>query len=374
MWYFSPYSDFNCRRQGRIDGALCIPRWNSDQQPDFLREIYATAQSTLENVQRGWHKVDESLRTAWSRAVLSKHKLQADLAQAVEREEQAQRYYEDIHGKRVVIPEARLRKFGYAIVVGLVLICEFPLNAIVFQQLGASYVETLLMTGAVAAALVACAHLLGEQLHKPAHGRPLVVVWRIVLALLPFLVIWAVARLRELHMQRLGIAHVDAGELLAINIVINLLIFAALTYFSHRVHEPGLEEVLKAARKRMLIERGLHATEQAESRFRISREKARDRARRKAATITAEMRRRAAHYRREHLRQRTDRDQAGNSAMPLWFEPEYEPKLETTDLDKDLDWGIESPVKAPAEDHLPARQLPPPSAALTGANRNGMLQ
>jgi hypothetical protein len=60
--------------------------------------------------------------------------------------------------------------------------------------------------------------------------------------------------------------------------------------------------------------------------------------------------------------------------MPLWFEPEYEPKLETTDLDKDLDWGIESPVKAPAEDHLPARQLPPPSAALTGANRNGMLQ
>jgi F0F1-type ATP synthase membrane subunit b/b' len=338
MWIFSPYSDFNSKRQGRIDGSLCIPPWISEQLPDFLRSLYSTAQITLENIIRRWHRLDQSLKSAWGGAVLRQRKLTVDLAEANRQEDQAQRHYEGIHGDRMVVHEAHLRKLGYTVVIGLVLVCEFPLNAIVFQQLGGSYIETLLMTGTIAAGLVLCAHFLGEQLHKPAWGKPTAITWRIVLAVLPFFVIWAVARLRESHMERLSITHVGSRELLAMNIVINLLIFAVVAYYSYKIHEPAMEDVIKATFRRLRIARDLHKTDKAVSQCRIQREKAFEQTRRNAATITAEVRRRAALYRRDHLRKRTDRDQQGNSAVPIWFN--VEPELTIGDLQK-LDWSLD---------------------------------
>lgn len=172
---FNPYGNFNLKRQGKIDSKLSIPPWTSEEQPDFIRGLYHVTQTTLEALGEAWHKLDRRLKGAWVAATLHQQQAEKELAEAAEREDQAQQRHEEVHGRRLVVPDSHGRMLAYWLVVAAALVCEFPLNAIVFQQLGVSTYETWLMTGAIATALVACAHFLGAHLHQPVQGRPLVV-------------------------------------------------------------------------------------------------------------------------------------------------------------------------------------------------------
>ncbi|MBN9659204.1 MAG: hypothetical protein J0H49_13545 [Acidobacteria bacterium] len=335
VWIFNPYGTFNIKRQGRIDGKLGIPPWHSEQQPDFLRELYHLTQTTLESLVERWHHLDRTLKGAWVNATLRQQQAEKELVEAAEREEQAQRRHDEIHGRRLAVPDSRSRAFFYWLAVAVILICEFPLNAVVFQQLGVSYYETWLMTGGIAIAMVACAHFLGEQLHLPVDGRPKVIVNRILLAIVPFTAIVLVAMLRRDHMRQ--ISNLDPAELLGTNLIINALIFWALTYYSYKLHDPVVEAVLVAITRRLIKEHQLHLAEKATATARINRQTSHREALQDANGWISEVRRRAALYRRTHLRARSDRDQQP-TAVPEWFN--REPALTIHEELTRLEWDI----------------------------------
>jgi len=321
IWIFNPYGNFNIKRQGRIDGKLAIPPWSSEQLPDFLREIYHLTQTTLEALVERWHKLDRNLKGKWAADTLRQQQAEKELAEAVEREEQAQRRHEEVHGRPLAVPDSRGRTMLYWLVLAIILICEFPLNAIVFQQLGVSQYETWLMTGAIATAMVACAHFLGAQMHLPVQGRPMVIVNRTLLATLPFIAIVFVALLRRDHMRQQALSNLDPAQLLGTNLIINVLIFWALTYYSYRLHDPVIEAVLKALRERRVKELQLHHAEKATADARIDRQKKHYQALQEATGWESEVRRRAAVYRRFHLRARPDRE-GQPTPVPAWFNRE----------------------------------------------------
>lgn len=340
IWIFNPYGNFNVKRQGGIDGKLAIPPWTSEQQPDFLRELYNLTQTTLESLVEIWHKADRYLKGAWAAATLRQQQAEKELAEAAEREEQTQQQHEEVHGRRLaVVPNSSRRKLCYWALSMFLFICEFPLNAIVFQQFGVSTYETWVMTGAIALTLVACAHLLGCQLHLPVRGRPMRLISRILLAGGPFIAIVFVAMLRSDHMQQQALSHLNPGQLLGTNLVFNALIFWTLTYSSYTLHDPVIAAVVKALGMRQVKEMQLHLAEKATATARIDRQKKHQQVLQDATGWVSEVRRRAALYRRAHLRVRPDRDQNA-TPVPEWFNREAE--LSIPDVLKQLEWNMDS--------------------------------
>jgi hypothetical protein len=336
---FNPYGNFNAKRQGKIDGKLAIPPWSCEQQPDFLRGLYHLTQTTMTSLVEMWHKRDRSLKGAWVDATLQQQQAGKELAEATARENEAQQRHEEVHGRRLAVPESRGRVLAYWLVVAVVLICEFPLNSVVFQQLGVSALETWMMTGAIAVSMVACAHFLGAQLHQPVQGRPLVVINRILLASLPFLAIVFVAMLRRDHMRQQALSNLDSSQLLGTNLTINLLIFWALTYYSFKLHDPVVEAVLKAMARRRFWAQRLHLAGKVTASTRIDRQKQHQQTLQDATGWESEVRRRAALYRMHHIRVRPDRDQNG-SPVPEWFN--LEPALAIPEDLKHLEWNATS--------------------------------
>ena len=336
IWIFNPYGNFNVKRQGRIDGKLAIPPWTSEQQPDFLRELYYLTQTTLEALVEAWHKSDRYLKGTWVAATLHQQQAEKELVEAADREEQAQQRHEEVHGRRLAVPDSpRGRTFFYWLIVAFALVCEFPFNAIVFQQLGVSDYATWLMAGTVAMGLVACAHFLGAQMHQPAKGL-MTITNRVLLATIPFITIVCVAMLRRDHMRQQALSNLDPAELLATSLMINVLIFWALTYCSYKLHDPVIEAVLKALIQRQNKEQRAHLAEKATASARITRQKEHQQALQDATGWVSEVRRRAALYRRTHIRVRPDRDQNSTPA-PEWFN--REPDVTIPDALKELEWS-----------------------------------
>lgn len=337
VWIFNPYSNFNVKRQGRIDGKLAIPPWTSEQQPDFLRELYYLTQTTLESLVETWHKADRFLKGIWVAATLRQQQAEKEFIEAADREEQAQQHHDEVHGRRLAVPDSRKRIFCYWALSTFLFICEFPLNAIVFQQLGVSTYETWVMTGAIAMAFVVCAHHLGRQLHQPIKGHPLRIVSRVLLAGVPFIAIAFVALLRSDHMQQQALSHLNPAQLLGTNLVFNVLIFWMLTYSSYTLHDPVVEAVLKALAARRVKEVQLHLAEKATASARINRQKEHQQALQNATGWISEVRRRASLYRRTHIRVRPDRDQNG-TPVPAWFNLESD--ITIPEVLTQLEWNI----------------------------------
>ncbi len=136
----------------------------------------------------------------------------------------------------------RIGRVAYAVLITLILVAEFPLNAIAFRLFGESEVLTWVMTAGLAATLILCAHGLGAFLRVP-HPTMADRRWIIVLLVLPTLAIVGIAVIRERYLS----VAAEAGGFDALGpvvgsvlfLVINLLIYAGATMLSYLAHAPG---------------------------------------------------------------------------------------------------------------------------------------
>ena len=321
IWIFNPYGNFNIKRQGRIDGKLAIPPWSSEQLRTFCERSITSPRLRWKPSSSAGTSSTATSRGSGPPTLFSSSRPRRSWRRLSNGRNRPSGVTQEVHGRPLAVPDSRGRTMLYWLVLAIILICEFPLNAIVFQQLGVSQYETWLMTGAIATAMVACAHFLGAQMHLPVQGRPMVIVNRTLLATLPFIAIVFVALLRRDHMRQQALSNLDPAQLLGTNLIINVLIFWALTYYSYRLHDPVIEAVLKALRERRVKELQLHHAEKATADARIDRQKKHYQALQEATGWESEVRRRAAVYRRFHLRARPDRE-GQPTPVPAWFNRE----------------------------------------------------
>ena len=142
----------------------------------------------------------------------------------------------------------RIGRVAYAVLITLILVAEFPLNAIAFRLFGESEVLTWVMTAGLAATLILCAHGLGAFLRVP-HPTMADRRWIIVLLVLPTLAIVGIAVIRERYLS----VAAEAGGFDALGpvvgsvlfLVINLLIYAGATMLSYLAHAPGRGQIAR---------------------------------------------------------------------------------------------------------------------------------
>ncbi len=193
----------------------------------------------------------------------------------------------------------------YWAVIALILVGEFPLNAVAFRLFGESDLFTYVMTASVAVALVAIAHFLGVALAGQVRSW---LAW--VLVVVPVAAIGVISLVRYDYLRRVG------GDLVGPVVgtlafaLINLVVFAAAAGWSYLRHDPRTTTNRRAAARRAEREAERAERRRAE-RERAAREEARRREeerRRRELEAAAERhrfdieaRRREAQARREAL-------------------------------------------------------------------------
>ena len=236
------------RRDGKRDGLLGVPAKDEVAYPPALLAIKQRGQEALAALQRSWVSRDarltETTDVSERRSEILAGSVEAsrdELARASTRAE-AVTSRDEWAASSQEPTGPRIGRVAYAVLITLILVAEFPLNAIAFRLFGESEVLTWVMTAGLAATLILCAHGLGAFLRVP-HPTMADRRWIIVLLVLPTLAIVGIAAIRERYLS----VAAEAGGFDALGpvvgsvlfLVINLLIYAGATMLSYLAHAPG---------------------------------------------------------------------------------------------------------------------------------------
>jgi hypothetical protein len=258
MPWLSPYSDWSVRGRGRKDGSSQppIPAWNAEALPPFLRMLCQAGNQDLRALAKEWHNEDRRYKTDWALAGPALESAEKTAGDADEKAQLALDHYEKSNGHRLVVMSSRLR---YGLLVALLCLFEFPLNALVFRGFGESELFTWLMAFGFGVCLTLCAHYLGKFLREQRTALRLGL--SALLVVLPCAAIIGVATLRANYLaQKAGEASAWSPDVtIPFFIAWNLILYAVATIASYRHHEPFKAEVAAT-------QRGLHGAEYARER------------------------------------------------------------------------------------------------------------
>lgn len=252
------------RYRGWRDGRLGIPRADEPEAPPEVWKLKRQGDGVGRRIGAKWVSYDLRLKGETQGHEVERRKY-ARKQQALEVElyEEDKRYRERRRelDRKVRDDERRHAddrwRISTPVYVGallLIFIGEFPLNAVAFNLFGEERVLTWVMTTALAASLIVCAHALGVLWRKQ---RPTPRDELIAKALLvsPFLVILGIGLVRQVYVTELDNQTADGlGFIggLAVFVVMNALIFVAAFAISYLHHDPethGVDRVAKDVRR-----------------------------------------------------------------------------------------------------------------------------
>ncbi|MFN8234118.1 MAG: hypothetical protein U0V56_11855 [Actinomycetota bacterium] len=245
------------RRDGKRDGVLGIPTLDEVAHPPALMAIAQRADEALAELARGWAADEARLRSRFGATERELGNAREDVELAAhdiaeaERRRETQKHRTDVLVAQPQQPSGpRISMRVYVPAIVLILLAEFPLNAIAFRLFGEAEVLTWVMTAGLAIMLVLCAHGLGTFLRMP-HRGPVERRWVWVLIGLPVLTIVAIAviRARYLSLEAMLTGFDALGPVagsLAFG-VINLLIYTGATMLSYLAHGPQPSRAVREA-------------------------------------------------------------------------------------------------------------------------------
>lgn len=364
MPWLSPYSDFNVRRRGRKDGASQppIPAWNAEAQPPFLRMLCQAGNQDLRALAKGWHDEDGRYKTTWALAGPALEAAEKTATNANEKASLALDHYEKAHGHRLVIMPSRVR---YSLLVALLCVFEFPLNALVFRGFGESEVFTWLMAFGFGVCLTLCAHYLGKFLREQRTALRLGL--GVLLVVLPSAAIIGVATLRANYLgQKAGAASAWTPDvMIPFFIAWNLILYAVATIASYRHHEPFKAEVAATQRELSNAERVKERRAAALEEARVKREKRFAEKQEHAVWLQEEAKRLGSVYWTVNLLVRKDMGEEHSTDFPRSYDKQLD--IVMPEQLQNLSWE-RSPAMQTGPERKPilsARLQAPPSSRTT---------
>ncbi len=248
-WPTHPYSDWQVKRRGHLDGLSTppIPSWDAEESSPFVSgDLKSAGEHDVQLLARRWNRMNGRLKARW---------LQAEFAcrQAVRQAEKAENAfdnacvaYQAYHGERP--PSVGFgRTLGYGFLMALLFVFELPLNAVVFRIFGENEILTFIFTFGVAIVLLLSAHELGKLLREGPWGHPVKRIFTLGLILLPLLIVGGVAYAREEYLNYLPemLRTMNPWVIYIAFAAINLTIFAVATVLSYQHYLRGLDEVMR---------------------------------------------------------------------------------------------------------------------------------
>jgi len=333
-WVFHPYSDWNVRRRGALDGSLKppIPVWNTELQPPFIMQLKQVVDSHIYDVSTDWARRDQKLKPQVKELDRMCEETKRRIAVAEQENQANHAYYESLHNAPP--PSTLTARFTfYMILLSLLVIFELPMNSIVFRLFGEGEVFTYIAAFAVGLSLVVCAHYLGELLREgDFRDRTNRIVIATLIAI-PAVVVASVAYLREAYIQSNPdtFQKLSPGMLLVAFVGFNFIIYAVGTIASYRFHDQGLKAVLKSKRNLRRANAAHESREATLARIKNEREKLFYGYQAQAGQFKEAVQRLTDLYRTHNLAARADRGDHPDDPHPRSFghypEPSIPPNL-----------------------------------------------
>lgn len=309
-WVFSPYSDWNVARRGRDDGLAepPIPPWESEELPPFLREMKDLGDSSVLAISRAWARRDEDLEPRVRNALQRERDTAEQLDDARKDYEDARQHYYNVH-KRWPPYRAFAAFRIYWVLIGILILGEFPMNMFVFRVFGENEAFNALVALVLGVVLVGCAHLLGDELRRGATRSQKAIVFTVVLIVVPVALLACVAWLRQQYLSELsGIASgMSPNALLLLFFMFNLGIYVLAAAASHDVADEPFRRLYKATIYLSRVEQAHAAAERAVARWRAIRHQTWQRHRNLALEVQDAVERSSSIYWRENYSARSDR-------------------------------------------------------------------
>lgn len=321
-WFWHPYSDWSVKRRGKRDGLQTppIPPWESKEQSPFLMQLKQAGDNDVRIISHQWSQLDRKLKTDWLNAEGSIKLREKHLASANEAEERACKTYEEVH--KISPPAGGDRRLiGYAILIILLFVFEFPMNAIVFRLFGENEQFTAIATAAIALSLLASAHYLGVLLQERAVRGKQHTLGIIALIAAPALVICGVAYLREQYLKGASdtFGNLSPTMMWLAFVGFNVLIFIVATVGSYRVHDEALVAVYRARKRAAAAQQAHEEASKWLERAVTEREKQNDAFKTMADLVKDTVQRLTETYRTHNLEHRKDRAESHETAYPRSF-------------------------------------------------------
>ena len=341
-WFWHPYSDFNVKRRGRWDGekAPAIPPWDEPRQPPFLMALKQAGDNDVRILARRWSTIDQSRKGAWLKAHRT---LVGSRKPRVQAEEVLERACDAYRQERGVDPPAGgdSRFFVHNLLMFLLFVFEFPMNAIVFRLFGENEIFTYVATAAIALSLLIGAHYLGTLLREGNFADPRNGIMVACSIAIPLIVIVGIGYLREVYLAQSGFmsSAMSPTGMWAVFAALNLLIYLVATVSSYRVHDPPLVAVHRARRQCAGAQGAYARAERALTRAETRREKKWEAFHTRAHQVKDAVQRLTDVYRTHNLEHRSDRSEAHGTGYPKCFE-EY-PDVTIPPGLEELDWNTD---------------------------------
>jgi len=240
------WSRWKAKREGKKDGRLGYPE--SDHASQYEARRIAVAESTIDGFTRRYEREDKKLKEQYCEEMVALDNLNERI-KAIEQDHQEAKRAEQERRKAAAPRPPVPVPISYWIIFAFLAVCEFPMNAAVFDILGEAKWLTYLLAAGLGVVIPLAAHFLGIQLRNES---PFQSFRGALKALFIFLVVLAVligiAYIREKYVAGADIVKIlgikmDPRMVTEIFLSINLLIFMVATIASYFYHIDVTDEI-----------------------------------------------------------------------------------------------------------------------------------
>jgi hypothetical protein len=234
-----------------------IPPPDADEFADYEMELKNLADENIRRIVAAWAREDRTLSREYCQALseFEASKREAEPAQtAYELAVRDHREATEEMGKHY--GTIQLSPYIYMIIMGIIIVGEVPLNAVVFRIFGEAEVMTYVISLVIAVGLPFGAHALGMLLRKEPFKQGVLnteSIFTIFAMVIPLLGIMAVAYVRQKYfesptVQAASGIRADPAAVTLVFVIINLLIFTVAALASYLTHNPVVDNWRKKLR------------------------------------------------------------------------------------------------------------------------------
>jgi hypothetical protein len=244
------------------------------KEQSYLIQLKQSVENDMQTLIERWSRIDRKLKDAWLSAANSLKQREQELSEAKSSYLNAFKSYEQVHGVPPSVVSDR-RHIGYKVLVVLLFIAQFPVNAIVLRLFGENEGSTAIASAALAISLLASAHCLGRLLQKKTMWPKMKIIGIVVVIAVPALVVAGVAYLRDQYLKSGGAEISDLSPTVTwvAFVGFNILVFLVSSVASSRVHHKDLMTVYGAEKKMRRAQRAFVQAQKLVAAAKTNREK-----------------------------------------------------------------------------------------------------
>jgi len=257
------YTVWKAKRRGRVHGRNwkwsfwpilkspkpVLPPDDCHDVTNYERSIINAAESDMARIRENYFKRDAKLKAKYCYLKKLEKEYEEKAPKESQEAEEAKKHFEEMQNKLAELGQPTIKDWVVKLILFLLIITEFPLNALVFSIFGEGRFMTYIMAGVIGLGIPLGAHYVGKVIRQEIKSGKDIALTAIII-LFVFIVIVGIAIFRADYLSYILSSYninikITAQTAAAIFIGINLFLFFLAVFISYLGTHKNNEEYQK---------------------------------------------------------------------------------------------------------------------------------